>query len=471
VCLDAWGSKAGDGDDDVARAGALPLQRQDAGRVPGAPGAPGPGRIAAAGEFYRAIKPADDPWDFGDSDNAWVTPFFADETRAAQEWHAWFDDPSRSLSIGFWWPAGLETRAAAAPPAPLAAAPCGTAGAALAIGPATAESAAAIGTAAGAHAEPGPEPDTGREPPAQLELAFPSSARAVTRRNASGWEDFPDSGYAMRRVGGWRWRWDLSPLGFLATAAHGHLDALHLSLWLDEVPWVIDPGTGAYYADRAVREHLASWAAHNGPHVIGLDRPQRHGTFLWGPPHPPVASLPSPEPGRRVAELTLPGFKLARAVAPLEHGSGLRVTDSCHPDKRARDGGQMCVCWRFAPDVELAQVGACVFRLSRAGWQVRVELDPHWAQVEWMNPNPAQRAQRARTGADLAGIPAWGWCAPAFRELRVCPFLRMRTAVGSGRTAGVAFALERGAGGGERGADDALARGGPSEPGARAHGA
>ena len=34
-------------------------------------------------------------------------------------------------------------------------------------------------------------------------------------------------------------------LGYLSTAAHGHLDALHLSIWYRGIAFVIDPSTGA----------------------------------------------------------------------------------------------------------------------------------------------------------------------------------------------------------------------------------
>ena len=43
-------------------------------------------------------------------------------------------------------------------------------------------------------------------------------------------------------------------------AAHGHLDVLHVSLWLRGVAMVIDPGTGAYHADKQLRNWLASRA-------------------------------------------------------------------------------------------------------------------------------------------------------------------------------------------------------------------
>ena len=100
------------------------------------------------------------------------------------------------------------------------------------------------------------------------------------------WRHFPDSGYAMRREGDWTLRWDLSPLGLGTMAAHGHLDALHVSLWLRGVAMVIDPGTGAYHADKQLREHLACRTAHNGPAPDKKWKlPVRLGPFLWDSKH------------------------------------------------------------------------------------------------------------------------------------------------------------------------------------------
>src|SRR5262249_52887256 len=99
------------------------------------------------------------------------------------------------------------------------------------------------------------------------------------------WRIYPHTGYAVARAGEWDLRWDLSPLGYLSTAGHGHCDALHLSIWWGDQAVLIDPGTGAYHADRPLRDYLASWQAHNGPHAVGTNFPERRGAFLWSAHH------------------------------------------------------------------------------------------------------------------------------------------------------------------------------------------
>jgi hypothetical protein len=61
---------------------------------------------------------------------------------------------------------------------------------------------------------------------------------------------------------------------------------MHVSIWANGVPLVIDPGTGAYYGDAALRTRLAAWEAHNGPvPVCGRSSPLRAGPFLWRDHH------------------------------------------------------------------------------------------------------------------------------------------------------------------------------------------
>lgn len=100
------------------------------------------------------------------------------------------------------------------------------------------------------------------------------------------WITHAESGHAVWRDGRWTARVDASPLGLGSMAAHGHLDALHVSLWFEQHALVIDPGTGAYHSNPALRARLAAWEAHNGPvPVAGRRAPERMGAFLWARHH------------------------------------------------------------------------------------------------------------------------------------------------------------------------------------------
>ncbi len=299
-------------------------------------------RLERARRFFVAVQPEVAGWDYGDSDDAFVTPFFADEQHAVAEWRRWMQAPEKSPAIQFWL------------------APLG-----------------------------GVRGDSRMEPPAA---------------KPSGWEIFSATGIGVRRAGPWFLRWDLSPLGYLATAAHGHLDALHLSMWYRGRPVVIDPGTGAYYAEAEIRTRLASWAAHNGPHRTAEDYPRRLGTFLWEEPHtPPVWTMAAD--GVVTGEVALPGGLFRRTVRGLERDLGWQVEDEFFPPEG--QPGAFDVHWQFDPEAAVESVGERAFRWACGGDELRIVVDGDWKGVE------------------LRGREA-GFCSPGFRRLERSVGLRLR---------------------------------------------
>jgi uncharacterized heparinase superfamily protein len=62
---------------------------------------------------------------------------------------------------------------------------------------------------------------------------------------------------------------------------HAHADALSLTLTIEDVPFLIDPGTGSYTIDRALRDRFRSTALHN---TLTLDERSQSipaGPFHW----------------------------------------------------------------------------------------------------------------------------------------------------------------------------------------------
>ncbi|MBU6399056.1 MAG: heparinase II/III family protein [Verrucomicrobia bacterium] len=333
-------------------------------------------RLSRAGEFYARLKL--DEWDYGDSDNAFVTPFFADETQAAQEWRAWFRQPESSPAIQFWWgtPARQDPR--------------------------------------GAVDRPG---GSGR---ASTQAPPPTSQSRLTSA-ATRWRIFPDAGYAVFATDDWRLRWDLSPLGYLATAAHGHLDALHLSLVYRDVSFLVDPGTGAYYADPAVRAYLASWRAHNGPHPVGANFPERLGTFLWGKPHARPTWRPEGASALR-GELALPQGVLRRVVKELDRHQGWEVADGFAARPAAKPTA-FNVHWQFAPGTQVEQVGERQFRAARNGVQLNVGCTGSWSEIRLIVP-PGRAADRPAHRVEEPGSASLEMiCSSAFRRLETGPAL------------------------------------------------
>ena len=310
-------------------------------------------RLARAAAFFAGVQVETDPWDYGDSDDAFVTPCFpqvSPRSTPTRAWLGWLKRDPVASEMRFWW--------------------------------------------------------------GQAPALAPGSDANTT---AKDWTLFPQTGLAMSRAGDWTLRWDLSPLGYLSTAAHGHLDALHLSVWSRGVALIVDPGTGAYYSDEKLRADLASWAAHNGPQPSGLDYPRRLGTFLWSESHqPPRWHVDSPS--KVSGTLELPGWKSQRSITRLEQEDGWKIADLCTPGSGVASS-EFTVCWQFAPGALLESMGERVFKLIREGVALKIQLDSAWHEVQAFTPSAA--ADGSLTSMSV------GVCAPAFRQIKVGPQLRL----------------------------------------------
>lgn len=303
-------------------------------------------RLSRARDFYVTVQVADEPWDYGDSDSAWVTPFFEDEQHPSRDWMRWLSGAPDGEAIHFW-----------------------------------------LG-----------------DPPA----LNPQPAWVL---KACDWQCFAESGIAVASRGSWRWRWDASPLGYLSTAAHGHLDALHVSLWYKGKAFVIDPGTAVYYADPGLRRYLASWIAHNGPHVQGADFPQRLGSFLWAQQHSRPTLLEQDDSAMAV-RLDLPVGSIQRTMRRLANPEGWQVEDHC----RTSNKGRLVVNWQFAPECRVKPLRDRVFLVSRAEAAIEVHVDDAWNEVRLIQ----QAEDAVAAGEDWAGT-----CSPAFRQVTRGPMIRL----------------------------------------------
>jgi len=160
-------------------------------------------RMGRAAHFFATVVAPEEPWDFGDSDDAHVTPVFLREKTCLEEWKAWMKGRNEGNFLSLW---------------------------------------------------------LGKSP----------YSEQVSETHGA-WTYFPLSGYAIYRKSGLMLRFDGSPLGFGAMAAHGHIDALHLSIWFEGKALIIDPGTGSYFDNRDVRDYFLSAEAHNAPYLVNCE--------------------------------------------------------------------------------------------------------------------------------------------------------------------------------------------------------
>ncbi len=372
-------------------------------------------RLRRAAQFYVDVQVPSDPWDYGDSDNAFVLPVTRDCYGMIETWHSWLAGKS-TPELAFWLgnppslpvESRLEEAIFGMPPA---------------------------------------EEDKGERPYPNL-VSDGSSFASV----------FNKSGIAILKARGWTLRWDVSPLGYLATSAHGHLDVFHLSLWLNGVAMVVDPGTGGYFSDSRLRHWLASGPAHNGPRVTPEDWVERQGPFLWSRQHDtPIGiggriwSLPqalikdafesgigklvreSYERGDAVEALmglvklymkgTSNPWALTRQFSLVTKEGPIRVMDTASKGMRPMRRAPFSVRWQFAPGAKLEQLTPRRFCVTRRGVAMDVEVSADWAEV-WAvsdrNDPAFMQAEKTDEERKFAGIVS-----PAFRKTEWAPYLKL----------------------------------------------
>jgi hypothetical protein len=172
---------------------------------------------------------------------------------------------------------------------------------------------------------------------------------------------------------------DAAPLGYLAIAAHGHADALALTLSAAGCPLLIDPGTYCYHTQKRWRDYFRGTAAHNTVRVDGADQSLSGGNFLWihhARTHSLLADL-SGSVQRVVAEHD--GYE--RLADPVIHrreilydatSRCLSVTDYL----QCAGKHHVDVLWHFAPDCALSLEGEVV-TAARAAARLRLRWPKH----------------------------------------------------------------------------------------------
>lgn len=176
---------------------------------------------------------------------------------------------------------------------------------------------------------------------------------------------------------------DAGPLGYLSLAAHGHADALALTLSLGGLEFLVDPGTFAYHTQKVWRDYFRGTAAHNTLRVDGEDQSVIGGNFMWT--HHANARC----------ELLANGETEDRFVG--SHDGYARLTDPVvHRREIAWDKNAELILiedilecakdhaveqfWHFAENVNVDLDGHTV-RASQDGWVLTIELDPSWSDV------------------------------------------------------------------------------------------
>lgn len=199
---------------------------------------------------------------------------------------------------------------------------------------------------------------------------------------------FPDSGYYLlgdrfETAEEIRLVADAGPLGYLGIAAHGHADALALTLSVGGKEFLIDPGTYAYNTERKWRDYFRGTAAHNTVRVDGLDQSQSGGSFMWlRKARAHCQRWTTNEAGD---ELIASHDGYTRLADPVTHRRAISL------DKRWRQivvvDGIECqgthaveICWHFAEQCQVREVNGAVIA-ERDGHRVTLKMPEGGAEL------------------------------------------------------------------------------------------
>jgi uncharacterized heparinase superfamily protein len=134
-----------------------------------------------------------------------------------------------------------------------------------------------------------------------------------------------DGGLVVLRSGGRRLTMDVGSLGYLSIAAHGHADALAVTLSMDGQEVIGDPGAASYYGHPEWREVHRGTRVHPTITVDGKNQSVSGGPFMW----------------TEHAQVRVRAVELERGIVDAEHGGYRRLA---HPVTHRR--------WLFAPPEE-----------------------------------------------------------------------------------------------------------------------
>jgi hypothetical protein len=203
--------------------------------------------------------------------------------------------------------------------------------------------------------------------PSAVWLFGPSAVRRWSNTQpalppGSGW--LKDTGLAIFRAGHTRAVLDVGPLGWGKLAAHGHSDALQVTIHQGEDILIGDPGTGSYYGSSEVRDAFRGTGFHATLLVDGADQAVSAGPFLWTT-RPEVRHITVDLSGR-VATASHYGYH--RLSDPVTHRRTLVLLDDglvmVRDRIRSASPHSLCQRWPIAPGhtVSILEGGALRIR-------------------------------------------------------------------------------------------------------------
>ncbi|SDC84490.1 Heparinase II/III N-terminus [Massilia sp. PDC64] len=241
---------------------------------------------------------------------------------------------------------------------------------------------------------------------------------ADPHESETGWA-FPDGGYLLfgshfgepDEIKGMV---DCGPLGYLGIAAHGHADALALTLSVGGEECLVDPGTYSYWQEHKWRDYFRGTSAHNTVRIDGLDQSVSGGRFMWlKKARASIERMPQ-SPHEFDFRGSHDGYE--RLADPVRHMRSVRfdaasATLTVRDEIAAKKHHQVELFWHFAPglDVRLNSVG-----LHVRGKRFAMQMHAHGADL---------KLELVRGNEN----PPLGWYSRCYESRQPCDVLKIST--------------------------------------------
>ncbi len=178
--------------------------------------------------------------------------------------------------------------------------------------------------------------------------------------SATDWQ-FPDGGYFLfgshfgtrDEIKGLL---DCGALGYLGIAAHGHADALAITLSIAGEECLVDPGTFSYWNELKWRDYFRGTSAHNTIRVDGLDQSVSGGRFMWT--HKAQATVDKMPVSSSQFEFSGHHDGYLRLADPVRHVRTVRYENEAtrlvvHDVVSGKTEHEVEQFWHFGPTLEL----------------------------------------------------------------------------------------------------------------------
>lgn len=212
---------------------------------------------------------------------------------------------------------------------------------------------------------------------------------------------FPDTGYVVARdSSGGHLIFDSGAHGFM-NGGHAHADALSVTLAVGGRPLLIDPGTGTYTTDLALRDRLRSTASHNTLTLDGRPSSVPSGPFHWQSRADAHLDAVRHNPAFDWAEAAHEGFADQRHRRTIFRapGGGWLVVDEVLGQATGRQSADLH--WHFDPEWQVNREAATCLRATHAD-----------GGTAWIVHDGEE--SMLRRGDESSGL---GWFAPVYGRL------------------------------------------------------